>query len=255
MKTANEIFEAELARRGVSYSPTDEKDVYLVQTPDGEKTICTENIGRNYLRDSDPNAIANFVEQILKPFTMPEWSDASKRVFYSAEPNDYDFIEFIKYEVSDDVVKIPVYINQDEGCISWINEKQLETWNIDKTTLENAIDTNMAALLTDADLEVNEIDGLQCGMIPISPIFKASIIFAPNFKEYITSKLSWPVLAVIPCRDFIFVVPKEHDALLNRMGTVVLREYNNSGYPITTEILLISDEGIRAVGKYSDPNN
>jgi hypothetical protein len=34
------------------------------------------------------------------------------------------------------------------------------------------------------------------------------------------------------------------------MGSVVVNEYRNSGYPITTEVLRVSDAGIEAIGRY-----
>jgi hypothetical protein len=89
-------------------------------------------------------------------------------------------------------------------------------------------------------------------MIPVQSVFKASTIFSPNFKEFVKDDLGWPVLAVIPCRDFIYVLPEKDKALLNRMGGVVQNEYRKSGYPITTEVFKISDDGIEAIGKYPE---
>jgi hypothetical protein len=34
------------------------------------------------------------------------------------------------------------------------------------------------------------------------------------------------------------------------MGGVVAREYERSGYPLTMEVLRVSDEGIEAVGRF-----
>ena len=36
----------------------------------------------------------------------------------------------------------------------------------------------------------------------------------------------------------------------NPSGNVVVDEYKKSGYPITTEILKFTDDGVEAVGKY-----
>jgi hypothetical protein len=93
---------------------------------------------------------------------------------------------------------------------------------------------------------------MNLGMVPINSVFKASTIFASNFKEFASKKFEWPVLAVIPCRDFIYILSEKDKALLNRMGAVVQREYRKSGYPITTEVLRVSDEGIRAIGSFPE---
>jgi hypothetical protein len=42
----------------------------------------------------------------------------------------------------------------------------------------------------------------------------------------------------------------DKDDLISSLGDTVLKEYQNSGYEITTEIIKISDEGIEAIGKY-----
>ena len=109
----------------------------------------------------------------------------------------------------------------------------------------------MNRLLDGKRLEVQKIDGMKLGLVPITSVFKASIIFAPNFRTFVSTELEWPVLAVLPCRDFIYVLSEKDKALLNRMGAVVQREYRESGYPITTEVLKISDNGIKAIGKLS----
>lgn len=61
------------------------------------------------------------------------------------------------------------------------------------------------------------------------------------------------MLVVIPARDFIFFLPEGDNELLGRVGTVVVREYTQSGYPITTEVLRLSDDGIEAIGTYQVP--
>jgi hypothetical protein len=46
------------------------------------------------------------------------------------------------------------------------------------------------------------------------------------------------------------MIREKDKTLLNRMGRVVVNEYNRSGYPITTEVLRISDQGIEAIGEF-----
>jgi len=109
---------------------------------------------------------------------------------------------------------------------------------------------NLARLLAGLRLKVELIDGMRLAMVPLDSVFKASVIFSPNFKAFITQELDWPVLAVIPCRDFIYAISERDRALLQRMGGVVQREFRESGYPVTTEVLRISDAGIEAIGAF-----
>ena len=67
--------------------------------------------------------------------------------------------------------------------------------------------------------------------------FKASLILSPAFRELVSPKLGWPVFVVVPCRDFAYVISGEDRDLLGRLGGVVVKEYQNSGYPITKDVL------------------
>jgi hypothetical protein len=80
--------------------------------------------------------------------------------------------------------------------------------------------------------------------------FKAALLFCPNLKKAVEPVLGWPVFAVMPCRDFVYVLNQQDEPLLGRMGHVVMGEYQKSGYPISTEVFEIIDQGIRAIGDF-----
>jgi hypothetical protein len=69
-------------------------------------------------------------------------------------------------------------------------------------------------------------------------------------KDVVEPVLGWPLFAVMPCRDFVYLLNQKDQALLGRMGQVVMREYQGSGYPISTEVFEITDQCIRAIGDY-----
>ena len=83
--------------------------------------------------------------------------------------------------------------------------------------------------------------------------FKASLILSPAFRELVSPTLGWPVYVVVPSRDFAFVIRREDRDFLDRLGHVVVREYDNSGYSITTDVLEVSDDGIKAIGSFRQP--
>lgn len=250
MPSARSIFETELSKRGITFSPLDKEGLYRVQTDGGEVTVNLENIARNYQRDGDPKSVIHFVDQILKTPELPGWETAQSFVYFSAEPSDHDFGGSIRETISDKVCKVLVLTDVDEGKVTWLTPSSLAHWGITKAQAEAAASNNMNRLLDGKRLEVEEIDGMKLGMVPITSVFKASIIFAPNFRTFVSAELYWPVLTVLPCRDFIYVLSEKDKALLDRMGAVVQREYRESGYPITTEVLKISDDGIKAIGEF-----
>ena len=85
---------------------------------------------------------------------------------------------------------------------------------------------------------------------------KAALVFSNNLKEKISPILGWPVYCVLPVRDFCYLFSEvDMEALVESLAATVVKEYNESGYEITTEIIKISDNGIEAIGKYAAGEN
>jgi uncharacterized protein YtpQ (UPF0354 family) len=253
MDSANQIFESELQKRHVSFTGPDAQGRYMLESDSGRLTVSLENIARNYERDGDPETIIRFLDQTLSAFVLPEWKQAESLLYLSAEPSDHQFGRTIRWPVSESVNKVLVLTDLQEGKITWITPGMLAEWGVSQEVVVKAAEANMDRLLQDKEPELaGKIDGKVLGMIPVDSVFKASSIFAPSFKGFISRKLDWPVLVVIPCRDFIYVLSEKDKALLDKMGAVVQREYRQSGYPITTEVLRVSDNGIEAIGKFPE---
>ncbi len=251
-ETADAIFEAELDKRGIAFSLSDVEGLYRVQTDGGEVTVSVENVRRSFERDRDKDAVIRFVEQMLSTYEFPPWEQAKSLVYFSAEPSDYAFGNTISYKVSPGLTKALAITTPDGSKIVWLTPDALALWGVTQEEVEQAALENLSRLLEGVKLKVEEIDGMKLAMIPIDSAFKTAAIFAPNFKILATSELEWPVLAIIPHRDFLFILSEEDRALLSRMGDAVVREYQESGHPITTEILSISDEGLYAIGRFID---
>jgi uncharacterized protein YtpQ (UPF0354 family) len=149
--------------------------------------------------------------------------------------------------------RVVVWSDDEETYVTWVDERTLARWAISKEELYRVAAANMARLMASTPVEMQSATGAQLGLLVTSSMFKASLIFSPNFRDVIGKKVGWPTLAVIPCRDFALVFGTKDEKVIDRLGPSVLKEYTQSGYPITTEVLLISDEGIRAIGQYERP--
>jgi hypothetical protein len=245
------IFERELRRRKVAFTLLDD-GAYVLDVGGGKLTVSLENVARDLRRDGDEAAIPRFVERCLSSLDVPAWNVARTRVYLSAERFDRDFGDTLREKVTDEVTRVLVVTDAAESKITWLTPRQRETWGVELAELEKAARTNLDALLAGKKLEVAEADGKKLGMVPVASAFKASLVFAPSFRRFVEPTLGWPVLAVIPCRDFIYVIAEKDKDLLGRMGAVVQREFRQSGYPITTEVLRLSDEGVEAIGKFPE---
>lgn len=76
---------------------------------------------------------------------------------------------------------------------------------------------------------------------------KASLLLAPALRERIEDVIGWPVLAVAPDRDFVYVWNASRRDLITGLGGVVTREHARAPYPPSTEIFQIGDS-LRAIG-------
>jgi hypothetical protein len=248
---ANAIFEAELTKRGVSFQKEDES-VYRVEVDGWIVSASLENVRRNAEREQDEGVVTRFVDHVLG-FSggHPPWDDAQTLLFWSAEPTTADVGDSIHVGVTDEVARVLTLTNEEQSKVTWVTPDMCERWAVTIADACAAATINQDRLLDGLELDAasgsDRLDTL--GMIPVHPPYKASTIFAASFKKFVEPVLGWPVLVVLPCRDFVYVIA-EQSPLLNNLGTVVVNEFKSSGYPITTEVLRVSDEGIEAIGHF-----
>ena len=251
MREARSVFEEELRRRGIPFTVVGDGR-YQLENGTGTLTVNLDNVARDFQRDGDEAAIARFIDRVLSRLDAPPWEVARTRVYWSAERFDHEFGDTLREPVSDTVTRVLVVTDLEHGLITWLTPSDLEKWNVSLRELREAADGNLDRLLADKRPEVANAGDARLGMIPVDSALKASVIFAPGFKQFVAAEVGWPVLVVLPCRDFVYVIAETDQHLLSRMGAVVQREFRASGYPITTEVLRISDAGIEAIGRFPD---
>jgi hypothetical protein len=221
----------------------------FVEREGTELSVSLENLVRDVRRDGDVAAIGRFVTTVKgSGLGLPNWQNSKSRLRVSVEPADHEFGGTLREMVTDDIVRVLVYVTPDESRITWIDEVQLQTWGVPATEAWAAAWMNMSALLASTPIQIEAIDDMQLGMFDSESVFKASLLLSPNLKEILAPKIGWPIYAVIPCRDFAYFFPSKD--LIPRVGKTVVEEYKSSGYPITPDVLLISDSGIKSIGTF-----
>lgn len=81
----------------------------------------------------------------------------------------------------------------------------------------------------------------------------SALLMASNLKHKISSILGWPIYSVLPVSDFCYMFSiHDKDILIDSLRPIVVKEFNESGYEITKEIIEISDDGVRTIGRYDD---
>jgi hypothetical protein len=248
---ARRVFEQEMQRRGVKFSLKDDGR-YKVEMGQGALTVSIENVARELERERDAAIIEQFIDRILSTLETPAWDVAQHHIYWCAERFDHDFGDTLRETVTDTVTRVLVVTDFEHGLITWLTPSHLAKWKVSIDEVRQMAARNLDQLLVGKRLEVSIAANARLGMIPIGSALKASVVFAASFKQFVVDALGWPVLVVIPCRDFVYVIAEADKDMLPRMGPVVQREFRSSGYPITTEVLRISDDGIEAIGAFPE---
>jgi hypothetical protein len=244
------LFEAELSQRDIVYTIEPESDRYVIMLEGGRLLINLDNLRRDFDRDGDVGRISRFVDIIVSSTTSKE-SPVAEQLYWNIEPNDYkqDLADF-RVPLSDKVDRVLVCVSADNSCVTWVTPEMLTSLGLSESEAADVAFANLAIALSAATVETQEIDGVQLGHIGTKLPFKAALILAPNLKAVVEGKLGWPLMAIAPDRDFLFLWAARHTDFVARVGSVAVREYSQASYPISTEVWEITDEKIRAVGEF-----
>ncbi|MCE9583723.1 MAG: hypothetical protein K8T20_14665 [Planctomycetes bacterium] len=245
------LFEAELLRRNVKFTRTADGR-YAYHRGDTDFLISLENLARDFARDRDESRVARFAEATFASTEVPPWEAVRDCVYWGLEQADTEMGDTFRRKVSDKVVKLLVVTDPEERKLTFITPGMARDWKTTDAELEASAARNLDRLIQGQQPEFRVIDGCKIGMLPVRSVFKSSVIFAPGFRKYVEPTIGWPVLAVIPDREFIYVIAEKDKELLSRMGKVVQDQFRKASYPLSTEVFRISDEGIEAIGAFPE---
>lgn len=257
-ESPNSIFEARIKEHGMAFE-IDENGLYVFQVEGTTFTVNLENVAKDYQRDQDPDAIRRFADRLLADYneSTPDWQTVQPFIRFQLEPDDYadGFDGTLHSRVDDDLVKVFVYTPEDGSRITWISDDTVAGWGVSTDQVIATAERNMRKVTAESQIELKEIDGVTLGMISTEEFpFKASILLADNFRQLVEPQLGFPVYAVAPCRDFVFLIPHNNKDFLGRLGGVVKKEYHESGHSVTMDILEITDEGMSAIATFAPKN-
>lgn len=245
------LFEQELDRRGAVFAYDGESDRYVIQHLGGELCISLQNLCIEYDRDHDASRVASFVDIALGPWGAPQsWDLASAGLLFCLEPTDYVERPELRVSISEQADKVLIHFDEARGSISWVSQSYLDDWGVSRDEAEMAASANLSALMARATLRTEEVGDVTLGFIETGLPFKTALLLAPNFKQIISPALGWPLYAVAPDRDFLYLWAASRPDFIQRVGGVVVREFTTAPYPISTEVFEISDDGISTIGAF-----
>lgn len=247
-----EEFESQIQKQGLKIDSIDKEEVIYLTINEANLEITLDNLRRDYQRDKDKNIIEEFVKTITNTsLEVPkDWNNVKQKIFISFFQNDYNFKNIIHEKVTEDFSKI--FTLSDNEKFTWLTTDDIKKWNISVRQLNEQANKNADSLLSMTQIRYEIIENKKLGIIEVEhQTLKGALLFAPSMKVKIEKEIGFPFYAVLPVRDFCYIFSeKDFRFFSNRLGDVVVDEYKNSGYPISTEILKFTAKGIETAGKY-----
>lgn len=244
------LFENELQRRGYAFNADAESRCYSIEINGSSNCVSIENLQRVMAVDFDLEHITHFINAIEASSQFSKES-SQERLYWCLEPNDYQECARYRVAVSDRIDRVLVHLSSDEALITWVTSDMLESMGISEAAAEKKAFSNLADALQQATIEIENVDGISLAFLNSPLPFKSSLILAPNMGEVVGKVAGWPLLAVAPDRGFLYLWAAKHRHFVSRVGAVVVREYSQAPYPLSTEVYEISDEGVEAIGGFS----
>jgi len=243
-------FEDELLRRGHTFSLDLESGRHVVEVEGWRMLISLDNLRRDVAADGDVGRIVRFVDSVVASVGASRAALSADRLYWCVESSDYEERAEYRFAMSNLVDRVLVHWSAEGNLVTWVTPSMLESLKLSEADAGDFAFRNLGRALSEASVESQDIDGVKLGYINTSLPFKASLILAPNLREVIGAVLGWPIMAVIPDRNFLYFWAAQHTTFIQRVGGVVVREYSRSSYPLSTEVYEITDNAIRAIGEF-----
>ncbi|WP_165253267.1 hypothetical protein [Paludisphaera soli] len=247
------LFQAELERRGIPFrADLENEGGYLVERDGAELAVSLHNLARELERDGDAGRVAAFVDAVERSWLAAEAGLAPEHLYWILEPSDYAESLKASYRnpLSPSVDVVLAFTDPEARLVSWATAEMLRALKLTEDQSGALASQNLARALEEATLQVEVVDGSRLGVLTTSLPFKTALMLAPNLPAVAGGPLGWPLLAVAPDRDFLYLWPASDHDLLARLGRVVVREYRSAPHPLSTEVWELSNDGIRAIGSF-----
>lgn len=253
-------FEEELTLRGIPFAMDPKTGLYQVELHGRELFISLDNLRKQYSQYSTnpakpgktpiQNPVVEFVDAIVSAAMPTSEAYTREGLFWILEPNDYRILPSYRQPVSKQIDRVLTHISTDGQLITWVDGGMLQYLGL---TFEEA--SALALDNLDQELEQVSVEELKVGEVTLVTFgtrlpCKTALILAPGFLSTMEKIMEPPVMAVMPDRDFLYLWSGMHQAFADRLGGVVTKEYSEAPYPLSTEVLEINKEGIKAVGKF-----
>ena len=246
-----EIFEAELRRRGLAYSIDVESGRHEIEVGEARILVSLENLEREVALDGDESRVHCFVDAVQASAKPQKVSISREGLYWCLERSDHAVPAEIRSPVSKQLDGVLCHWSEKSNLISWVDSSMLAAANLTQSEAETLADRNLGSQLAQATPHISDVGGgVVLGALGSRLPFKAALMLAPNAREVLEPLLGWPLLAVIPDRNFLYFWAEKHEDFIGRMGPVVIKEFQRAPYPLSTEVFRLSHGAVDAIGAF-----
>lgn len=246
-----ELFEAELASRRLRYSPGPSPGRCVVWVDGTLLVVSLDNLARQLTgADDDAQRVSWFTDQVIAAAQLS--SLTADGLYWFLESGGYPDGADYRERVSPRLDRILVHASAAGAVIRWMTPRSVSEMGLSVNAASRQAWSNLDTALGRAEqVSYPAPGGATLLSFATALPSKASLLLAPSLRTAVEGTLGWPVLAVAPDRGFVYLWNAKRRDLIDRLGAVVTREHARAPYPLSAEVLEISDS-IRAIGSYQD---
>jgi hypothetical protein len=246
-----ELFEAELARRGLRYSAVPFSSQCVVWVRGTRLVVSLDNLARQFTgAEDDAQRVSWFTDQVIA--AAEPASLTADGLYWFLEPGGYEDGADCRERVSPRLDRVLVHADAAGALIRWVPLHALTEIGLSVDAASRHAWSNLDTALARAEQVTYPAPGGATLLSFATAVpSKASLLLAPSLRAAVEGTVGWPVMAVAPDRGFVYVWNAGHRDLIGRLGAVVTREHARAPWPLSAEVFEIGDS-IRAIGSYQD---
>lgn len=251
--TENDVvqhFREELAKHNIEVGRADQEGFYHVSYAGLEMTVSLENVKLNAIRDNSFSPVDTLVESILSAGTKPAtFAEVRGMLIPSLESSTI----IVGNSLTEPITKqIELRYLIDKGNqLLYVDSNDIKKWNVSIDQIRSISNKNLDDIYRKAKISSSAVGGHILYYFETGFPLKSTFIISKTFVETYLQKFGGDFYAVLPTRDFCyFFSGADKDYFLPRLGSTVKKEYSDSGYKVSEEVVKIGKDGIEAIGSY-----
>ncbi|PXX34929.1 hypothetical protein DFR42_1248 [Undibacterium pigrum] len=240
--TTESIFESELQQRGIPFSKL-EPYLYDVRIKRNTVRVSLSNIHKTFARDGNAESVKQFVASIVRPaFVLStDWDKVKEHIFVNVMAMETKGVNSAMVKrLSRHAVGVIAYYDQITNMVHILSAGEIKSLNVPAEIIWKTAIENLEKIAKSININFSEVNGQKLGIIETRSVNKASLILTQELKSKVEKELGWPVYAVAPANDFVYLFSKKSD-LMNLLSGTVVKEYQQAANPISTEVWELSD--------------